>query len=231
MEFVPIEQNRQTLGEKAYSSIRNAIITLRLKPGQMVYESKLAQSLGVSRTPIREAFRTLLTEELIEILPQRGARIAYISEKKVQETSFVRECLELSAFEEIAKKWDAQASAEAEQELLRLLDEQKHAASNGDAERFLQLDEAFHHKMLEQLDNDTLLDVVFHMRGHLNRMRYLALEQLKDMDRLIVEHEAILQAVTANQAAETVKLLKQHLTKLSEDLSFLKDKFPDYFKD
>ena len=116
MEFVPIEQNRQTLGEKAYSSIRNAIITLRLKPGQMVYESKLAQSLGVSRTPIREAFRTLLTEELIEILPQRGARIAYISEKKVQETSFVRECLELSAFEEIAKKWDAQASAEAEQE-------------------------------------------------------------------------------------------------------------------
>lgn len=72
MNLPNISKNRNTLSDHAYQVIRGAIVTLQLEPGQLVFESELGSTLGVSRTPIREAFRRLMTEELIEILPQRA---------------------------------------------------------------------------------------------------------------------------------------------------------------
>src|SRR5579875_1929969 len=100
MRLNKVSTSRKTLGEGAYQEIRNAIISLQLKPGQMISENELATSLGVSRTPIREALLMLNREALVEILPQRGARVAHINEHKVQEARFVRESLEVSAFTE-----------------------------------------------------------------------------------------------------------------------------------
>ncbi|GJM71817.1 hypothetical protein HMSSN036_40330 [Paenibacillus macerans] len=111
MNLPNISKNRNTLSDHAYQVIRGAIVTLQLEPGQLVFESELGSTLGVSRTPIREAFRRLMTEELIEILPQRGARIAYMSKKKIEEARFVRVSLEVSAFKEAARKWNANDAA------------------------------------------------------------------------------------------------------------------------
>lgn len=102
MDLPIITGKRETLSDHAYRVIREAIVTLRLQPGQQVFEAELGQSLGVSRTPIREAFRRLVAEELIEVKPQRGAQITYISRKKIAEARFVRVCLEVSAFKEAA---------------------------------------------------------------------------------------------------------------------------------
>src|SRR5690348_1112122 len=96
---------RKTLGKVAYSKIREEIITLNFKPGQMLSESEIGSVLGVSRTPIREAFLMLVQEGLLEILPQRGARVALISEKRYAENMFVRESLEISALKLVAKNW------------------------------------------------------------------------------------------------------------------------------
>src|SRR5262245_27443007 len=89
--------NRSTLGGQAYETLREAIITLQLEPGKMIYETELAQELGISRTPVREAFRLLLREQLIDVLPQKGARVELISLRKVEETRSVREFLEINA--------------------------------------------------------------------------------------------------------------------------------------
>jgi DNA-binding GntR family transcriptional regulator len=95
---------------------------------------------------------------------------------------------------------------------------------------FLLLDEAFHRLILQQLGNDTLLTIVFQMRGHLNRIRYLALEQLHDMERLTKEHEVLFAAITHNDDNAVAQILSGHLHKMQNDLPALKHQFAEYFR-
>lgn len=223
--------NRKTLGEVAYKAIRDEIISLHLEPGKMVYENELASFLGVSRTPVREALLMLLKEELIEILPQRGARVAYISVKKVEEARFVRESLEISAFKTVARNWNENEAhyRKLRFEAMQLLEDQQNAASNGEYIKFLVLDEAFHQVILEQIENQTLLSMVTQMRGHLNRMRYLELKEAHQMTKLVSQHESILNAISSNDEQKTESLLGHHLQQLKDELPKIIQKYSHYF--
>ncbi|MDF2960278.1 MAG: GntR family transcriptional regulator [Paenibacillus sp.] len=227
-----IQAARQTLGERAYESIRDAIISLEFEPGQMIYENELAALLGVSRTPVREAFRMLLSEELIEVLPQKGAKVALISEVKVEETRFVRESLETAAFRIVAKHWSGgeEPFTSRGKFIDRLLEQQEEAAAGNDAALFLQLDELFHRQILELSGNQTLLTVVNHMRGHLNRLRFLTLRQLNNMVELAEQHRRIWTAVQGNDQQSTEDLLRLHLSRLPGEMAAVKQMFGSYFK-
>ncbi|HEY0826526.1 MAG TPA: GntR family transcriptional regulator [Bacilli bacterium] len=233
MRLIEPQTGRQTLAEQAYDSLRDSIISLKLQPGQMVYEADSAQLLGMSRTPVREAFKMLLMEDLIEVLPQRGARIALISQQKVEETRFVRASLEVSAFRKAAREWKQgeQHYHHIEQQIERVLEEQKRAAGDMDIMLFLHWDEAFHRLIISQAHNPTLMKVIYHMRGHLNRLRYLMLKELNLINDIIKEHETLFQATRTNNESETIRLLEQHLSKMSEELPIISAKFPHYFRE
>lgn len=222
---------RKTLGDSAYKAIRDEIISLRLQPGKMIYESDLASSLGVSRTPVREAFLMLLKEELIEILPQRGARVAYISIKKVEEARFVRMSLEVGAFKAVARKWNKKEERwqTFQAKALKLLEDQQTAISNSEFTEFLHLDEAFHQIVLEQIENQTLLSVISQMRGHLNRMRYLELKEAKHMTKLVSQHKQILDAIFANDEQKVENLLVHHLQQVNDELPRIIENNSQYF--
>ncbi|KKI93221.1 hypothetical protein WQ54_05090 [Bacillus sp. SA1-12] len=225
-------QNRMTLGKAAYTKIREEIINLKFKPGQMLSESELATTLGVSRTPIREAFLRLLHEGLLDILPQRGARVAYISLKKVEETKFVRESLEISAFKAIARDWnpDDLRYKEIHEKAIQMIEEQQKAALNEDHVLFMQLDEAFHQTFLDLLENQTLISTVSQMRGHLYRMRYLELETPNHMSNVMKQHQDILQAISSKDEAKTEKLLRHHFNPNKEEFPKVIEMYPEYFK-
>jgi GntR family transcriptional regulator, rspAB operon transcriptional repressor len=225
-------QSKRSLGEQAYEQIREAIITLQFKPGQMVYESDLGAQLGMSRTPIREAIHMLSVEDLIEVLPQRGMRVTLVSGRKVEEVRFVRESLEMSAWATLATLWNSserqyRSAANAVQQIL---EEQKIAAETGDMLRFMYLDEAFHRTVLELCGNQTLTAVVTQLRGHLNRVRVLGLYGATPMETLIEEHERLFQLLTRNDVVGMTSLLTHHLRRLCQDLIPLKMKFGDYFE-
>lgn len=227
-----ISLKRNTLGERAYHSIRDEIIALRLCPGEMIFEPELASKLGISRTPVREAFSMLVKEELIEILPSRGARVALISEQKVNEAQIVRETLEVKAFTDAAAIWDRQEDQykRAEAQILEIIELQKEAAAKKEYIRFVHLDEDFHNAILEQTGNQTLLSVVYQMRGHLNRMRYLELEEAHHTKEAIIQHEKILQAIQDNNVKETEDLLLKHLRVLELIRPEIIKKYSHYFK-
>src|SRR4051812_40165683 len=157
MDLPNIITKRETLSDNAYQVIRDAIVSLRLEPGQMVYEAELGSTLGVSRTPIREAFRRLMAEELIEVQPQRGARIAYMSKKKIDEARFVRISLEANAFKEVAKLWNPEEARfqRLYTQVKGILDDQKKMVDEQNFDTFFQLDEKFHYTLLETLGNVT----------------------------------------------------------------------------
>ncbi|MCI3927027.1 GntR family transcriptional regulator [Paenibacillus sp. TRM 82003] len=204
-------------------------MSLALEPGAMVYENEIAEALGVSRTPVREAIRLLVSEGLLDVLPQRGTRIALISGRKVREARFVREQLELGAFREAARRWPRADRAATRARIAELLERQRAAAGSRDIEAFLPLDEAFHRELIQVADNDTLLQIVDHMRAHLNRVRALALRQFDYMDRVVAEHEALLESIERGDEEQTAARLVRHLGKLDEELPALRERYPHLF--
>jgi GntR family transcriptional regulator, rspAB operon transcriptional repressor len=226
---LPSAQHR-SLGWQVYEAMRENIVSLQLEPGRMVYENELAEALQVSRTPIREGIRLLVNEELLEVLPQRGTQVALISEQKVSEARFVREQLETGAFCMVARSWIPSDRREEKNALLRLIEEQRRAAESGDNVRFLTLDESFHRTILELTGNRTLLNVVSSMRGHLNRVRYLALREYLHMRPLVEEHERLLAAVETRKEEEISRLMAMHFEKLDYQVPELKRAYPQYFK-
>jgi DNA-binding GntR family transcriptional regulator len=217
------------LSMQVYDTVREAIICLKLKPGQMIYENELAESLGVSRTPIREAIRSLVNEQLLEVLPQRGTLVTYISERKVLETRFIQTQLELGAFRIAARTWDSSNNKATRQLIINSLEDQRVAADENNAALFLELDELFHRTILALADNATLLNVVYHMRGHLNRLRYMLLQEYLPMHRIVDEHAQLFAAIEANDEELTAKLLDGHLGKLNHDISEIRKVHPQYF--
>lgn len=222
----------KSLGEQAYEAIRDAIVALELKPGQPLYENELADTLNISRTPIRDAFQRLVSERLVDVLPQRNKRVAYISEHKVKESGFVRLSLESGAFRLAARHWgDAGHPPGGEKRIERLLEEQREAAERQDVLEFLRLDEAFHRCVLQAAGNETLLEVVYHMRGHLNRFRYLAMKELVLTTSLVQEHEELFDRLKRRDEEGVAMLLESHLGKLGAEFPRLREQFPDYFQD
>jgi GntR family transcriptional regulator, rspAB operon transcriptional repressor len=224
-------QKRISLGEQVYDTLRESIVSLQLAPGRMMYENELAAELGVSRTPIREAIRLLVSEELLEVLPQRGTRVALISLQKVAETRFIREQLETGAFRIVAREWDPPSRRGLRQELEQLLILQQTAADEEDSVRFLALDEAFHRTILEATGNRTLLQTVYAMRGHLNRVRYLALSRYHHMKPLVTEHEVLLRTLESGDEQMLPQLLEIHFNKLDTQIPHLRQEYPQYFKE
>lgn len=222
----------KSLSEHAYETIRDSIITLQLEPGQPIYENELADSLQISRTPIRDAFHLLLSERLVDVMPQRNKRVAHISELKVRESSFIRLSLESSAFRLVARHWsDTEKHVKAGRRIDQLLREQSEAAERQDIVQYLQLDEAFHRCILQLAGNETLLEVVCHMRGHLNRFRYLAMKELVLTKHLTLEHEELFDLLKRRDENGAVRLLERHLGKLDEEFPRLREQFPGYFRD
>lgn len=220
----------KNLGDQAYQILRHAILTFQFEPGQTIHEVDLAQSMNISRTPIRDAVHALIAEGLIEVLPQRTKQVTLISKKRVTESAFVRMSLERSAFYLVAEQWEeTPAYLRAERELTAILDEQKFAAEQQDMEQFLETDEAFHQKLLQLTNNQTLLRVVYLMRGHLDRFRFLAMRELDISKQLINEHQQILESIKTNQQDQITCLLEKHMGNQEKQFIQLQTSFAAFF--
>lgn len=227
-----VSSSTKNLGEQAYEALREAIITLELEPGQTIFENEIASQLSISRTPTRDAFKLLISEGLIEVTPQRTKKVVRISESKVKESGFVRLSLETSAFKLVATNWQSTKVYEtAEREMKRILQQQREAAEDQDMKLFLQWDEAFHNRILQLAGNETLQGVIYHMRGHLNRFRYLAMRELVLTEDLIVDHEQLFTSLTNKEEKKVEELLKRHLTKYHAEIPRLREQFSTYFTD
>ncbi len=222
----------KNLSVQAYEKMREAIITLELQPGETVQENEMAASLGISRTPVRDAFHLLISEQLIEVLPQRTKKIALISVSKVLESSMVRLSLESTAFRVAASQWGSTSEyAKAEKYLEYVLEEQRDAAEQQDTKLFMQWDEEFHRQIMLLCGNQTLIDVVNQMRGHLNRLRFLAMKELVLTKGLVKEHDELFELLKKRDEEGVVQLLEAHLGKIRSEIPPLREKFAHYFQD
>lgn len=216
MRAEDVVAERQTLEGVIHDELLRRIVSLEYRPGAMIFENSIAAEFEVSRTPVRQAFLRLCEEEMLQILPQRGTRVSRLSVAKVREAQFVRETLEIGAFAKVAASWNESDSAcsKVAREISDCIAEQKRSVAEKDYLRFMQLDVEYHNSILRLARNVTLFGIVNHMRLHLNRLRYLELQEAQHEEGAIVFHEDIFAAIRRNDVAGTRRLLSAHLKML-----------------
>ena len=186
----------------------------------------MAQRLGVSRTPVREAVIRLAEAGLLEVLPQRGTFVRKISLKAVRDARFVREAIELAVLREAVGRLPPSFFATAR----ALIVGQREAAAGDDLERFLGLDDAFHRSFADAIDRSHAWSVVEAQKTQMDRVRFLSLPGATPVGRLIDQHEAILAAAERGDAAASEAAMRAHLSEVLAALEPLRQRYPDLFE-
>lgn len=210
-----------------YERIRDAIVSLELPPGSRISDVRLAETMGLSRTPVREALLQLASEGLVEMLPQHGTYVARISLDAVREAQFIREALELAALRAAVEKIGPDGLAALE----RNVAEQREAEAAGDVERFYRLDDDFHRLLLAASGHPGVARVAEQSRAHLNRVRWLSLPTTQLIGQTLIPHHAeLLERVRARDAEGAERVLRDHLRLILRDLPEFARRHPDYFE-
>lgn len=188
-------------------------------------EKELAEQLGVSRTPVREALLRLSEDGLVAIAPQRGTTVTKISVRQVLEAQLVREVLERSLLA-LASPWPGRAASPA---LDAIVAEQWQAAAVGDYPGFLDADQSFHAALSALSGFAGVGRLTATARSHLDRVRALSLPEAHVIQSRITEHEEILAALRAGDLQTADAHLTAHLRFVLEGLPAMQERHPDYF--
>ena len=210
--------------ERVLAGIREAIIELELRPGAMIDKNALCAEFGVSRFPVSDALNRLQAEGLVEILPQRGSRVARIRMTDLTEAMFIRRPLEAEMVRALAPN----ASDEWLFELEGNFGYQKLAVERGDRREFHRLDLAFHEMMLSRLNFPRVTATVDAARRTLARARKILASPRRLADTLR-EHSAILSALKARDGDAAATAMNIHLDAVLSELSVLVAANPGVF--
>jgi len=218
---------RGTMTHRVYRALREAIVTMRLLPGNLLSEAEVARQMGISRQPAREAFIKLAEIGLLRIVPQRGSFVAEISARDVANARFMREAIETA----IARKAAETASARDLSAIERLVEDQERAAEENDQEWFLELDDAFHQQIAASADCLYGWRIVEDLKAQMDRVRFLSLPEATPIDKLIAQHRGIAAAIRDRDPEAAAAGMRTHLSEILSSLPKLAARHAEMFTD
>jgi len=200
----PIERH-QTLREKILETIREAILKGQLKPGEKVAEPELAERFGISRTPIREAFRQLESEGYLTVIPRKGAVVTSLSERAVEEFYAIK-----SILEGYAARMAAENLAEKDIEKLEAINARlAQLAAEGDVKTFFKVHNEFHELFIKAAENEKLQELINQMMLKFNRLRLASLSLPGRMEISVQEHKKIIEAFRSKNGEMADNLVRK----------------------
>ncbi len=186
-------ERHQTLREKILETIREAILKGTLKAGEKVAEPELAERFGISRTPIREAFRQLESEGYLTVVPRKGAVVTSLSERDVEEFYAIK-----SILEGYAARIAAYRLTDRDIERLEAINDRLgQLAQEGDVKTFFRVHNEFHELFIKASGNIKLFDLIGQLMMKFNRLRMASLSLPGRMEISVQEHRKIIQAFRA----------------------------------
>jgi GntR family transcriptional regulator, rspAB operon transcriptional repressor len=213
--------------DQVYAALREAIVSAELEPGRRLSENELAELLGVSRTPVREALARLRDDRLVAIVPQLGTFVTLISDEAIADAAFVREALECSAIRLATER----ATPAQLEELQANLAAQERAEQEGDVDAFDTLDASLHRSLCELSGRDIAWWLSRRANGHLDRVRRLSLPEPGYLAEMVSEHRAVLAAVADGDAERAEETLRHHLRMVLSSMPQIRAAHPDYFEE
>ena len=199
--------DRRTLSQRLVEDLRQMILDGDLKPGQRLQEAELSGLFGVSRTPLREALKALSSEGLVEIAPNKGARVSELSLEELAETFPVMGALEALAGELAARN-------ARDDEITRLRDLHAEIVSHyeaGELKAYFVANQRFHEGLLAAAHNATLSQHYHQLAGRVRQARYQANLSARRWAQSVAEHETIMAALEARDGEVLAKTLRAHI--------------------
>jgi DNA-binding GntR family transcriptional regulator len=217
----------RTVMQVVYQRLLHEILTLELKPGEVLSENMLAERLGVSRTPVREALVLLATKQLVDIYPQRKTIVAPIRISSLKKSQFIRESLEINL---IKKALESEHHLALYEELGKQIAIQENCIKAGDITAFYASDEEFHRCIVYYAGLPELWTDISDAKLHMDRARQFTLKHIDSMAEIIEQHRAIAMAIQSGNTATAEAAVKEHLRKIFQHLSQTATQFPEYFE-
>ena len=195
------------LRDVVFNTLRQAILRGELKPGERLMEIQLANKLGVSRTPIREAIRKLELEGLVLMIPKKGAEVAEITEKNLRDVLEVRKALE-----ELAVKLACDRMTDEQMDKLKkAAKEFEEVLKTEDVTQAAETDVKFHDVIFMATDNQRLIQLLNNFREQMYRYRVEYLKNPEVFGQLLKEHEEIICHIRKGEKEKAVKIVCEHI--------------------
>jgi DNA-binding GntR family transcriptional regulator len=202
------------LSSQAYEILKERIMNLHLRPGELLLVQPLSKDLGMSRTPVREALIRLEREGFINEAEGKKFRVTEVTVKSILEIHEVRELIELHTVSKAATK----CSPSQLRKLQKLTKEMKNALIVQNHIKFFQLDMDFHALLISIADNKTLENLMFHLNEKVQRIRHLTTYVYQRLEHTIDEHNAILKGVETKDPSTAQKAMQLHLDQVKDGL-------------
>lgn len=199
-EFLPLR-------DVVFNTLRQGILTGELKPGERLMEIHLANKLGVSRTPIREAIRKLELEGLVTMIPRRGAEVAQITEKSLRDVLEVRRALDALSVELACDRINDEELAA----LGKACESFEKAVSTRDPKKIAQADVEFHNIIVKAAGNTRLVQLINNLSEQMYRYRFEYIKDVSTHEQLIAEHRILFDCIRNKDKATAAKTAKLHI--------------------
>ena len=196
----------QPIHQWVYQVLKYNIIRLHLGPGHEISETDISDRLGISRTPVREAFIRLAEDGLLVVKPQKWSCIPLIDLEQAEEARFVRKSLEKSILKEACSSFPASAFTELESNLSL----QQRFLAERDFDQYLYADDEFHRAVYRNCGKERIWTFLKKLYYNYDRLRNMTLELTSE--RLILEHREILSVIAARDESRVDVLVDEHLT-------------------
>ncbi|MEU8618199.1 GntR family transcriptional regulator [Streptomyces sp. NPDC048623] len=194
--------------DRVYMHVKQAVLDRRYEGGTLLTEGELAQAVGVSRTPVREALLKLEMEGLLKLYPKKGALVLAVSAQEIADVVETRLLVE-----EFAVRRAVPAPAGLVARLEELLEEQKRRAEVGDLAQVAVTDRCFHAEIVKHAGNQILARLYDQMRDRQLRMGVAVMQSQPDrVAKNIAEHEEILERIRAGDAEGAAQCVRRHLS-------------------
>ena len=203
------------LRDVVFNTLRKAILRGELKPGERLMEIQLANKLGVSRTPIREAIRKLELEGLVLMIPRKGAEVAQITEKNMQDVLEVRKALEELSVQLACER----ITAEQVEEMKMAAEDFRKVLKSGDVTKIAEADVKFHDIIFAATNNQRLITLLNNLREQMYRFRVEYLKQKECYPQLLEEHDKLIALISGGEVEEACELMGCHIDNQASTVS------------
>ncbi len=210
-----LARQTENLRERAYRIIKQRIISCQIVPGSALNERELVAVIGVSRTPIREALNRLEKENLVTIIPGRGAFVSSITVKEINDIYQLREIIEPHIIVLVTPVFP--------EECLLAYKRAFQALDQDDYDGLVRLDSEFHSLLMDSAENDLINQVMANMFAQNQRIRFRLTRQPARLQETVAEHLAVIEAMLARDSLRAQEAMREHLAQ-SRQAAF---KLPD----
>ncbi len=195
------------LREVVFRALRNAIVQGEFQPGERLMEVTIANKLGVSRTPVREAIRMLELEGLVVMIPRKGAEVANITVKDLKDALEVRMAIEALSVRLACTRIDEKGREELKQVCIAF----REAINSKLVPAIVEADEAFHNTIYKLSKNPRLINIAQNLREQVYRYRVEYVKDFSYHDNLVTEHDQITNAILLGDANTAERVMNEHI--------------------